>query len=295
MALPTLGEQLLGDAGGSTPRIAGRFDGDHVLVPLLSDDVRAVTDQLEVAVALARPTGAALTVTDPFAGADRESVTYDPETVDTDAVRAEALDRDEEPRASLAGEVRWTRDAVGGVLSTVGSGDVDTLVLPSEGGIGRVRTGVTTQIAAHADCDVAVVNGRAGYGRVASILLAVADGPHSGLAADVTRSVAADCDAWVDVLHVVGDDPDERRRRRATDLVDDVCRRIGRPETTTRWVLERDDVAAAIAEQSRYYGLTVLGAPTKGRLRRLVAGSTNRSVRANARSVVLSVRNQSGD
>lgn len=291
MNLPALREQLLGGEIGATPRVAGRFDGDHVLVPLLADDPRVVSDQLEVAVALARPTGAALTVTDLFDGTDQASVTYDAGEVDTDAVRARAFDRERAP--SLASELRRTRDAVGGVLSTVRSGDVDTLVLPSEGGLRRVRTGVTTQIAAHADCDVVAANGRAGYGRVASVLLAVADGPHSGLAADVTRSVAADCDAWVDVLHVVGEDPDERRQQRATDLVDDIYRRIGRPETTTRWLLERDDVAATIAEQSRYYGLTVLGAPTKGRLRRLVAGSTNRSVRANARSVVLSVRNQS--
>lgn len=100
-------------------------------------------------------------------------------------------------------------------------------------------------------------------------------------------------DAWVDILHIVGADPDERRRQHAAELVDDVYHRIGRPETTTRWMLERDDIAATIAEQSRYYGLTVLGAPTKGRLRRLVAGSTNQSVRSDAQSVVLSVRNQS--
>lgn len=291
MSLPVLGEQLLGGESGSAPRVAGQFDGDHVLVPLLSDDPRPVADQLEVAVALARPTGAALTVMNPFDGTDQASVTYDPEEVDTNAVQAQVFDR--ETGASLAGEVRRTRDTVGGILSTVRSGDVDTLVLPSEGGLRRVRTGVTTQIAAHTNCDVVTVNGRAGYDQVASVLLAVAGGPHSGVATDITRSVAMDCDAWVDILHVVGADPDERRRQRAADLADDVYHRIGRPETTTRWMLERDDVAATIAEQSRYYGLTVLGAPTKGRLRRLVAGSTNQSVRSNARSVVLSVRNQS--
>lgn len=66
--------------------------------------------------------------------------------------------------------------------------------------------------------------------------------------------------------------------------------RIARPEKTTTRLLEADDVADAIVEQSAYYELTVIGAPTTGRLRRLIFGSTNRSIRGSARSVVLSAR-----
>ena len=56
-------------------------------------------------------------------------------------------------------------------------------------------------------------------------------------------------------------------------------------------MLEADDVAEAIIEQSNYYPLTVLGAPTKGRLRQFVLGSTTQDIRADAQSVVLVGRN----
>lgn len=112
------------------------------------------------------------------------------------------------------------------------------------------------------------------------------------MAADA-QSIAADANAWIDVLHVVDEDAADRRRDEAAELVEDIYRRIARPETTTTWVLEAPDMVEAIAEQSRYYELTILGAPTKSRLRQFVSGSTNRSVRANARSVVLSARSAS--
>ena len=99
-----------------------------------------------------------------------------------------------------------------------------------------------------------------------------------------------DTDAWVDILHIVPPRATDRRRERATECVDTIYDRIGRPDRTTTWVLEGESPADAIVEQSEYYGLTVLGAPTKGRLREFIAGSTSRTVRHGARSAVVSVR-----
>ncbi|MFB6253062.1 MAG: universal stress protein, partial [Halobacteriaceae archaeon] len=61
---------------------------------------------------------------------------------------------------------------------------MNTLVIPSGDRTGRLRKEVTEQIAAHADADVVVVNGKAGFETPPSILLPVAGGPHSGVAAD---------------------------------------------------------------------------------------------------------------
>lgn len=295
MSIASFGDLLLDDghdAPEDTPRLAGRFGGNHILVPLLTRSVPTVTDQITVASTLARATDATLTVVDPTSAPGRTLRTFGRDVIgDDDAAVLEWVLEHADATDRAEGGFRYTRDVAAGVLRTVGEHDVDTLVLPSESRGGRLRKGITERIAARASCDVVVVNGQAGYEDVASVLLPIAGGPHSGLAADFARSIAADCNAWVDVLHVVEEDPSERQRARATALVEDASRRIARPETTTTWVLEADDVAEAIIEQSRYYGLTVIGAPTKGRLREFIHGSTTRSVRASARSVVLMARN----
>lgn len=296
MSSPSLDGSLVhdGEVSDGPPVVAGRFDGEHVLVPLLTREGPVLADQLKVATALARATGASLTVIDPISVPERTPGTYHHQATEGDDVAP--LERVFEGATGslpqVDGDLVHTRNVVRGVLRAVRRRDIDTLIVPGSRQ-GRLRRGATERIAAHADADVVVVNGQSGFGKVASILLPVAGGPHSGLAADVAASIAADCGAWIDVLHVVDEDPSDRRRARATDLVEDVSRRVARPETTSTWVLEAPDTTEAIVEQSRYYGLTVIGAPTKGRLRRLVFGSTNDSVRANADSVVLSARNNS--
>lgn len=275
---------LRDDADGVLP-IARDADTPHVLAPLLTSTFRVLADQLRVAAALARASGASLSVVDPVPVAGSIPTEYRSDVGDTDDrdLICWALGRAGD-RSTVAGR------PVSVVLRAADAHGVDTLVLPGSSAGGLLRRPATERIAVQASADVVVVNGRAGYDGPASILLPVAGGPHSGVATDVASRVAADCDAWVDVLHVVEEDAPERRRRAAQAYVDAAARRIGCPETTSTWVLEAPAPAAAIARQSRYYGLTVVGAPTSGRLRRFVHGSTNRSVRASANSVVLSAR-----
>lgn len=311
MSLAPFATDLLGrtpTAADRETRLAGAFGGEHVLLPLLAPTAPAAADQVEVAATLARASDATLSVVNPVpspaTGTGTGTDTSTGTGTETDRLPAdspeegrgflnEAIDR-ADADGSLTGHLLYTRDVVGGVLRAVRTQGVDTLVLPGSSDGSRLRRGVTESVAAHADCDVVVVGGESGYDGVVSMLLPVAGGPHSGLAADVARAVAEDCGAWVDILHVVPEDPSDRRRSRARRLVDETYHRVGRPETTTTWILEADDVAGTIAEQSRYYGLTILGAPTKGRLHRLIHGSTNHSVRAGAESVVLSARNNGG-
>lgn len=94
-------------------------------------------------------------------------------------------------------------------------------------------------------------------------------------------------------VHVVDEDASDHRREMVDAYLKAAYRRIARPETTTTWVLEAADATETIIEQSAYYGLTVIGAPTRSRLRRFVSGSTNRSIRNNARSVILSAQSNS--
>ncbi|MFB6303082.1 MAG: universal stress protein [Haloferacaceae archaeon] len=289
----------------AAPAVGDRIDGEYVLAPLLTDAVPTLTDQIEVATALARASDAALRVTTPMGGPERTTST--PERAVSGCGNAEAdagsesdllkwaLDRASRAAPRARGGLTYGRRIVTDVARTVETGDVTTVVLPGDSPGGILRDGVSERIAAHAGCDAVVVNGQSGLGPVPSILLPIAGGPHSGLAADVAARVAANNGAWIDVLHVLEEDAGEERRRRAEACVEAATDRTDRPETTSTWVLDADDPTEAIVEQSRYYALTVVGAPTKGRLRRLVHGSTNESVRSNAQSVVLSVHNNSGE
>lgn len=297
MRSPSLGGLLAngGEVLDGTPLVVGQFDGDHILVPLLTREVPALTDQLKVATTLARVTGASLTVINPISVPEQTPKEYHHEVTDSDdaALLEWAFEQTAESLPQVDGDFLYTRDSVTGILKAVRTRNVDTLIVPGGSHGGHLRTGVTEQIAAHADADVVVVNGQAGFKKVASILLPVAGGPHSGFAADIAASIAADCDAWIDILHVIDEDAPDRQREQAEGLVEDIYHRIARPETTTTWVLEATDITEAIIEQSGYYGLTIIGAPTKGRLRKFIFGSTNQSVRASASSVVLSARNNS--
>jgi nucleotide-binding universal stress UspA family protein len=279
------------DSPGDVPRLAGRFDGNCILAPLLSAGVPATTDQLRVAASLARAADATLHAVDPTAPDRSTTVRGGDLAVGGERDLLDWAVGNDVPSASHAEMgLLYTHRLANELLRSIDRHDVDTLVLPGEAGTGLLRRGLTERLALYADCDVVTVSGECGYERVPSILLAVAGGSHSGLATDVAGRIARDCDAWVDVFHVVGEDASPDRRRRAEAHVEAAARRLSRPDETSTRIVEAESAAEAIITQSAYYGLTVVGAPTKSRLRRFIAGSTNRTVRDNARSVVLSVR-----
>ncbi|WP_253737203.1 universal stress protein [Halohasta salina] len=135
--------------------------------------------------------------------------------------------------------------------------------------------------------DVLTVDGRGETDRIASVLIPIAGGDHSRLAVEAGVAVARANDAAVDLFHVVdGDDSAARDRGRvlleaardavATDGVD-----------VDTWLYEAPDAPAAITEQSQYYDLTVMGAPTNGPLERFVFGSTSKQVQREADSPVI--------
>jgi nucleotide-binding universal stress UspA family protein len=274
------------DAPAEASSISDDLADGCLLVPLLSRSEPTVTDQLRVAASLSRSSNARLCVLDPTSEAP---TTYGPE-LPPDAERA-VIDRAVRStlRAGQPGVLR-THTLLNGILTAVETTDVDALVIPSGSGAGFLRQSLAEHLGLRASCDVITVNGRQSYDDARSILLPVTGGPHSTAAVDVARRIAADTDAWIDVLHIVPPHAPDRRQERAREHVEAATDRIGRPDRTATWVFEARCLADAIVEQSEYYGLTVLGAPTKGRLREFIAGSTSRTVRHGARSAVISVR-----
>lgn len=280
---------------GQMVHIGGRLTGERALVPLLTVDEASVCDQVEFAITLARATGGSLRVMDsidPDADADRTiSSTADRE--ETEALLSWAIGRQDARQPDTSGGVLAARRAERRVREHVQTGTYDTLILPGGRGDGPLSRRRLERLARRAPCNVVSVNGEAGFRNFASLLLPIANGPHSGLATDVAAAMAEQLEAYVDILHVLPPDASEEERRAAEERTEVAVERIGRPETANPWLLESKDPARTIVEQSAYYGLTVIGAPTAGLLHRFVYGSTSRSIRDRAESVVLAARTPS--
>lgn len=274
--------------------ISGRLEGDHLLIPLVEPTVPLIVDQIEIAASLARATDAVITVLVPITIPNQTPLTYGPE-VPGNAERKFldwALHMIDEHDLQSDTVFSGRRQTVPSIRQAITNHQVDTVVLPPQPRT-QLRHPLAARIAALTDCDVIVVNGEPGYEEAPSILLAVAGGPHSGLAADVAHRLAADANAWIDILHVVPEDAAESQRELGQEYLEAAYNRIGQSDRVSTWLLEATDTADAIIDQSQYYNLVVIGAPTTSRLRTLVHGSTNRTIRAEASSVVLSVRNNS--
>lgn len=149
--------------------------------------------------------------------------------------------------------------------------------------------------------------------RVSSVLVAVGPGPHSGATVDAARRIAEATDAWLELFHVVpsdealagGDSPEVDGTDTARDDGSDAAADDGEPAGRTesedygaagerlldsardrledfdrvdRWLVEDRTAAGAIVEQSPYYDLVVVGAPTTGTVGRFVFGSTTDTV-----------------
>ena len=182
--------------------LAGQLEGTYILAPIIEANEQTISDQVTVATTLARSIDASLLVIHPTtlreqplerhqreieAGNEDDLIQWVLDAIDTDAGLAQ-------------GSVRSGRPLAKRVLRTIASHDIDTVVLPGGSSRGILRRDETEQIAAHAACDVVTVNGKPGYDDIASILLPVAGGPHSGLATDIAKGVAENHDAWIDLL-----------------------------------------------------------------------------------------------
>lgn len=269
-------------------------DEDAVLFPVTEGAHASDAPGLAVAAELARDAGADLVVL--------VTATFPEQTPFVTAARTVADQRAlartlagvaGESSVEARGKVVVGRSHADTVLAAAAEPEVRTLVVSAAPsgrtllGVGRTATG---KLGRRADCDVVVTGGAVDLATTSSVLVPVAEGPHSGLAVDVSRALARAAGAWVELLHVVPSDADENRRRRGECVLAASEERLDGFDDASTWLLEAADPVDAIVEQSRYYDLTVIGAPRKGRLRRFVSGSTAREIRSGANGDVLTVR-----
>ena len=179
--------------------------------------------------------------------------------------------------AAGPGGAAVTEDAVGRVSAEAAAADADVVALQrsaAESGTVGIRRDPTDRLVASLSTDVVVGDGTGPLDSLASILVPVAEGPHTPLAVRTARALARRTGAWVELFHVVPEDTGSDARKRGEDCLEAAAAGLREFEDHDTWLYEAGDPASAIAEQSRYYDAVVMGAPEMGRFRRLVFGST---------------------
>lgn len=146
------------------------------------------------------------------------------------------------------------------------------------------------------ETDVLTVDGRGETDRIASILVPVAGGRHSQLAVETAVAVGRANDAAVDLFHVIDADTDAAREDGQRVLAETLASvETHAADQIDTWLYETPGTPEAITEQSSYYDLTVMGAPTDSPLKRFVFGSTSKQVQKEASSSVIVAHAQHSD
>lgn len=143
-------------------------------------------------------------------------------------------------------------------------------------------------------CDVVSVTSARSGSEISSVLVAVAEGKHSGLGVVVGGALAVGSNAVVDLFHV-SRDKDDAEISRVSELFETSRARLPESVELETWHLEAPDVAEAISNESTHYDVTVIGNPTQSRLREFVTGSITAAVTEESENAVLTVQRNVGE
>ncbi|MFB6161739.1 MAG: universal stress protein, partial [Haloferacaceae archaeon] len=217
------------------------------------------------------------------------------------AVIDQAIDfaNEERPDVPVSGKIRIGHDVSQAILNTIDQDDVD-LVLMGWRSRPRRRDFIlgsnVDEVVTKARCDLLVE--RVGptaesesVGRVDSILLPTAGGPHAEFATEIARAVARRNDAHVEVIYVRADESDSDDEARS--ILDSTVAELEEIETTTE-VVDGADVADTIVGESADHDLTVIGASREGLLQQVVFGAIPEEVGRRAQSTVIMAKRNLG-
>lgn len=267
----------------------------RVLVPITSSS----PDRAEkLALALCEGYVADLYLINPHTVPDQTPLTIPEERMEQQReVSGEVLSilREEEPSVDISGGVRVGHNLESLVTRAASAHNVDLIVLDTDmfSVESRLRRSKVRRIARKATCDVVVISGPGSVDDLRTVLVPIAEGPHSGLAIEVAVALLTSMDVWIDVLHIVSPSASEEDLEQAHQLLRDALDRF-ESERADDWLLEAEDVAETIIGESDQYSLTIMGTPERNRLKRFFFGSTTDSVVADSNvPVIVTWRNQS--
>lgn len=206
---------------------------------------------------------------------------------------------EERPDVPVSGKIRIGHDVSQAILNTIEQDDID-LVLMGWRSRPRRRDFIlgsnVDEVVTKARCDVLVERvGPAAdsesIGRVGSILVPTAGGPHAEFATEIGRAIARRNDARIKLMYVRSDG--SSRDDNAQSILDSTVADLEGLETTTE-IFDSDDITAAIVQESADHDLTVIGASREGLLQQVVFGAIPEAVGQRAQSAVIMAKRDLG-
>ncbi len=196
----------------------------------------------------------------------------------------------------ISGTIRISHRVERAILNTIEQYNSDAVLMGWGGWRSRRREvvlgSIVDTIVTEANCDVLVERiDPEGQTGVESILLPTAGGPHAELAAETAGAIARATGAHVEILRVVDPDASDDERADAQETITDAVEGFDDVEADGS-VIENEDVAAAIIDQSAAHDLTIIGATREGLLQQVVFGGIPERVGEGAENtVILTKRN----
>lgn len=214
------------------------------------------------------------------------------------SVLADAEARAEDADVSVETTLRYARDVATGIVGAVDDHDAEALLLGWRGRPRRrdiILGSFIDRVLAEADCDVFVKRIRQPVREIDSILVPVADGPHSDLAVEVAGTIGTGRDADVRVVHVVASNADDAAVETATALLEENAAALPGGLDVETDLLRGDHVPGTITDEASHHDLTILGATREPFLRRKLVGSVAEGVGRSAASAVVLVRSKQAE
>jgi nucleotide-binding universal stress UspA family protein len=179
------------------------------------------------------------------------------------------------PNIEVSGRVRFARSVAGGILSAIEDHDIQIALLGWRGRPRRrdiVLGSHLDYVLKHATCDI-LVERMDKTPNIETILLPVAGGPNTKLAATTAGSLARAHDADLHVITIRSPTNSSREHTQAESMLQQVISNFTQVPTITQEVIEDESVTEAIVDQSEDFDLMILGAASNTLLRRSLIGS----------------------
>lgn len=200
-----------------------------------------------------------------------------------------------DPDLSVSGTVRVGHEMNRIIAEAAADCSASAVVVPDLAFASRfTRSGTAGRLADQVACDVVSVGGAGQLQNPRSILVPITDGPHFSSTIATATVLALATDAWLEVLHIIPEDPTEIRRNSGETLLHDAgvwADAITAMADTTidvdSQLLESESVVKTILKQAVYHDAMVIGGSRKGRFERIIRGSRAGDIGTSAEVPVL--------
>ncbi len=283
-------ERLEKETPTAIAEYAGPSDGYQIVVPIANP--RNATQLMRTAMRIAEDKDGEILVMSVVTVPEQTPLSRGREQTDE---KREILDRAmslaEDADVPVSGTIRISHHAASAILNTITQYDSDAVIVGWKGRRTQRRDAVlgsnVDRIVKEADCDVYVEKfGLEMDGRVDSILLPTAGGPHAALAVETAAAIARSTRATLYPVYVLGTTPTREEREQGESLLATVSETVDDVPIETR-LLENDDVVEALVDESANHDLTIIGATREGVFQKFLFGTIPETVAERAATSVI--------